>query len=609
MIVPALTAPLPATGMNLDAEPPPARHRWLALVLPIWAALYGLLIAVNFDNLSLFKFHDPDDQLRLQQVRDLLAGQNWFDLHQYRIDAVGGGVPMHWSRLVDVPIAAVMLAARPFFGEQGAELAAMLVVPGLTLLAILSLVGWIASRVLPRTALPMVLIAVAFAVPVIVQILPARIDHHGWQIALALAAVAGLLAVGERQGGWITGAALAAWMAISFEGLPMSAWIIAILALAALAEPRMRPRLVAAMQALALGSVALFAATRGLSDLANHCDAIAPVHLAAFAWGAAAITAAHTLRADSQAVLLAGLAIAAAGAVAIVASVAPQCTSGSFDMLDPVVRRVWYDNVQEGKPILAAEWHLAAQYALPPLIGLAAAVLLAFRSGGEGRRWWVLYTLVLAGALAIGLAVARAASISGVLAAVPLGWLLSQGMMKLRRPPNPLLRMGELVAAAAVLFVILLPVVPVLAIEKLLDGKPGIAEPDSAAAKPCTARPAIAEIAALTPGGILAPLDMGPDILIATGRPVLATGHHRGARAIRLTIDAFSGSPSQARAIMRAKNLRYLAVCPSLKELGVYRQRAPRGFAAQIKAGEVPAWLEPVPMPAASGIMLWRRLD
>lgn len=582
---------------------------WLSLVLPIWAALYGLLIAVNLGRLSQFGFHDPDDQLRLQQVRDLLAGQNWFDLHQYRIDAVGGGVLMHWSRLVDIPIAAVMLAARPFLGQEGAEIAALLVVPGLTLLAVLALVASIAVRVLPRSALPMTLLTVAFAVPTIVQVLPGRIDHHGWQIVLALAAIAGFLEPDERRGGWITGAALATWMAISFEGVALSAWIVAVLAMAALADPRMRARLVAATQALALVSVALFAATRGFVDLSNHCDAIAPVHLAAFLWGAAAITAAHILRPGSRIALVAGLGVAAAGAVAIVAGAAPQCTSGSFDMLDPVVRSIWYDNVQEGKPILASDWPLAAQYGLPPLIGLGVAIRLALRSEGDRRRWWLIYAAVLAGALAIGLAVARAASIPGVMAALPLGWQLSQWLAALRRPPNPLLRAAELMAAAAVIFMVLLPVVPVLIVEKLIgmDSRPKQAA--DAPTGPCAARPARAALAALPPGGILAPLDMGPDFLITTDRSVLATGHHRGARAMRLTIDAFSGAPEDARAIMRAQGLRYLAICPSLQELDLYRERAPKGFAAQLGTGNAPAWLEPVSLPASSGIKLWRRLD
>lgn len=610
MIASAFPQPLEnATAAEAGEEQSPAPRHWLRIVLPVWAALYALLVAVNFAGLSVRKFHDPDDQLRLQQVRDLLAGQNWYDLHQYRIDAVGGGVLMHWSRLVDMPIAAVMLAARPFLGQHGAETAALVVVPALTLLAILALVGWMAARTLPRAALPTALIAVGFAVPVMVQVLPARIDHHGWQIALALAAVAALLVPHERRGGWLTGAALAGWMAISFEGLPLSAWIIAVLALAALVDTGLRARLVAAMQALALVSATLFAVTRGLADLGTHCDAIAPVHLAAFAWGAAAITLANALRPDSRIALLAGLGVAAVGAVAIVAGVAPECTSGSFDMLDPVVRTMWYDNVQEGKPIWATAWHLAAQYALPPLVGLFAAVRLAFASDGKVRRWWMLYALILGGALAVGFVVARAASISTVLAALPLGWQLSRWLAALRRPPNPLLRMAELVGVALVLFVVLLPVVPVLAVEKLLDSDEGFAEPASAPPKPCSARLASSAIAALPRGGILAPLDMGPDILINTDRHVLATGHHRGAKAMRLTIDAFSGSADQARAIMESRELRYLAVCASVQELDLYRKRSPDGFAAQLGAGRIPGWLEPVAMPAASGIQLWRRVD
>lgn len=596
----------------MDAGVGAAREReqrhWVWFVLPIWAALYGLLIAINADVLSHAGWHDPDDQLRLQQVRDLLAGQGWFDLTQYRIDAAGGGVAMHWSRLVDLPIAAVMLVTRPLFGAIGAEVAALVAVPGLTLLAILSLVAWIAARVLPRSALPMALLAVAFAVPVIVQVLPGRIDHHGWQIALALTAMAGFLVADARRGGWITGGALAGRMAISFEGVPMAAWIVAVLALGALLDPRLRARLVAAMQMLALGSLALFAATRGLGDLANHCDAIAPAHLGAFLWGAAAIWIAHVARPDSRIALLIGLAVAAVGAVAIVAGAAPQCAGGSFDMLDPVVRSVWYDNVREGKPILTAEWHLAAQYALPPLVGLIATLRLAGKETGPKRRWWLFYALILLGALAIGLMVARASAISGVLAAIPLGWLLAGWMDALRRPPNPVLRTAELLGLAALIAVVLLPVVPVVVLERLLEVQ-SAADTTPASTAPCTVVPAKAILAALPPGGILAPLDMGPDILLQTNRAVLATGHHRGARAMRLTIDAFSGSRDEARAIMAARGLRYLAICPELSELAQYRKRAPDGLAARLDAGNVPTWLVPVPLPEGTAVRMWRRLD
>lgn len=603
------TVPAGEAGMASENVAPAPAQCLRRFVMPIWAAVYGLIIAMNIGGLSRHEFHDPDDQLRLQQVRDLLAGQGWFDLHQYRIDAAGGGVLMHWSRLVDIPVAGVMLLLRPLFGEAVAEQAALLIVPGLTLLAIMALVGWIAVRALPKGAAPLSVLAVAFAAPVIVQILPARIDHHGWQIALALLAVAGTLDASQRRGGAISGIALAAWMAISFEGLPLSAWFVAVMALTALWDQGERPRLVATVQALAGGSILFFLVTRGLTDLVQHCDAIAPVHLAAFAWGAIAVTAAQAAWPSSRIALVVALGVGGAGALATVVGIAPQCTRGSFEMLDPVVRSFWYDNVHEGKPIFVAEWHLAAQYALPPLIGLIAALRLAWAGCGPVRRWWVSYAALLGGALAISLLVARAASVSGALAVVPLGWLLMRWLSALNRPPNPLLRLGELVAAATVVFITLLPVVPVMAIENLLDDEAGIRKDEPALTIACNARAAQGELAALPPGGILAPLDMGPDLLINSNRSVLATGHHRGAKAMRLTIDAFSGTPEQARAIMDAKGLRYLAICPRVQELDLYQERAPRGFGAQLKQGTVPSWLEPVPMPRAAGFKLWRRLD
>ncbi len=54
---------------------------------------------------------DNDDAMRLVEVRDLLNGQGWFDLMQYRLGPAPGTL-MHWSRFVDLPIAALI----SFFG-------------------------------------------------------------------------------------------------------------------------------------------------------------------------------------------------------------------------------------------------------------------------------------------------------------------------------------------------------------------------------------------------------------------------------------------------------------------------------------------------------------
>ena len=58
--------------------------------------------------------------MRMMQVRGLLHGQGWFDLRQYRLNPPFGA-NIHWSRLVDLPIAGLILALRPLLGGAGAE--------------------------------------------------------------------------------------------------------------------------------------------------------------------------------------------------------------------------------------------------------------------------------------------------------------------------------------------------------------------------------------------------------------------------------------------------------------------------------------------------------
>jgi hypothetical protein len=86
---------------------------FLKRLIPAFALVVFLLLLTSARSIVEHRFPDPDDALRLQQVRDWLGGQGWFDLTQHRLDPLHGGVPMHWSRLVDLPLAGVMLALRP----------------------------------------------------------------------------------------------------------------------------------------------------------------------------------------------------------------------------------------------------------------------------------------------------------------------------------------------------------------------------------------------------------------------------------------------------------------------------------------------------------------
>ena len=63
-----------------------------------WLLMAVLLAIAGFSSVAERQFNEGDDIMRLLQVRDWLAGQSWFDVSQYRIDAPYGA-SMHWSRL------------------------------------------------------------------------------------------------------------------------------------------------------------------------------------------------------------------------------------------------------------------------------------------------------------------------------------------------------------------------------------------------------------------------------------------------------------------------------------------------------------------------------
>jgi hypothetical protein len=87
---------------------------------------------------------------------------------------------------------------------------------------------------------------------------------------------------------------------------------------------------------------------------------------------------------------------------------------------------------------------------------------------------------------------------------------------------------------------------------------------------------------------------------------VVATAHHRAPKALHDVIAAYLASPEAAERIIRGREASYVAFCPSLAEVEIYRKAAPQGLAATLANGKTPAWLRPVPMPQASGLLVWK---
>jgi len=158
-------------------------------VLAAWLLACTILLAISWQRILEFSMPDADDYLRLQQVRDWLGGQSFFDVTQYRIDPPHG-VPMHWSRIVDLPLAGLILLLKPLLGPMLAEHVTVSIVPLLTLGATIGALALIGVRLADRRA-ALIAALLAGATPMLLfHVVPLRIDHHGWQTSCGLFTIA-----------------------------------------------------------------------------------------------------------------------------------------------------------------------------------------------------------------------------------------------------------------------------------------------------------------------------------------------------------------------------------------------------------------------------------
>jgi hypothetical protein len=587
------------TGLQLRQE---IDRHWRRYTLLAWAFLLLWFVWDRWGMIQWLSLGDTDDNMRLAQVRALLNGQGWYDLRQYRLSPPVG-FDIHWSRIVDLPIAGLILLLRPFLGVAEAERLACGIAPLLPLsIAMLGLSATVRRLVSP-VAWPLGIVFLVGLGSAMSMFMPERIDHHGWQLAMLSLTVAGLADPRKLRGGAIVGLSSAVSLNIGLELLPYAAMAGAIITLRWVWDRDEAARLQVYGLALAGGSGIGFVLFASNANQVLRCDALTPVWLSVMVAGGALLFLLARLNPAGRAVRLVLALIAAAVIAGGFAYLFPQCL-GRPEQVSPELARNWLNNVREARPIYKHPFRMAFPIVTLPVIGLIGACLATWRARRSPNiTGWVpvLMFSTFAGLMLLWQARAGpAAQLLAIPGAVALAWIVLPWFIRQRSLPVRVL--GTLAALAVVsgtfagAAIKYLPIDRPSARTKVVNRATGL----------CLTQPAMRPLNRLPKATIFTFVDLGPRLITLTHHDAIAGPYHRNGTAILDVQHAFGRSPDNFRATARKYGATLLLVCPNMAESTVYRARNPGGFYDQLAHGQTPAWLDPVPLPKGSPFRLFR---
>jgi hypothetical protein len=569
-----------------------------ALLIIIWMATVAAQLVAGFGRGNDMS---TDDAMRLVEVRDLLAGQGWFDLTQYRLNPPDG-VVMHWSRLIDLPLAILIRAGEAILPAATAERVAAIVWPTALLLVFLAGVARLAHELADAAAARLALIFAALTGPLLQHFRPGAIDHHNAQLALLIWSLALAVRAPLRpRDAALAGALSAISLAIGLELAPAIVALAGAIALRWIVDGAKAGTATTTFAlTFAATTLALFAATVAPARYAlPACDVLSIVHVVAAGIGGLGLAVLTALPlALPQSRLVGAGALAAALGAALYLSF-PACLDDPFAQLDPRLAALWLAHVTEVRSVVSMLRDLP-QEVLPyyglPAAGLMLGIARCWRDTGEARWSWIIGLIVLATLFVFSLWLVRGAVAANALAVALLPAALTRMSTTPGRRSYLGLSRGALIAALLLNPLSLIAIGAAGARAAAIFG--GTHRPAVLSAGPGTCQQAsdYAPLASLPKGLVLGFIDAGPLLLMTTPHAVLAAPYHRNIKGDGTMLDVLLGPVGAARAQLARLGVDYVAFCPGAPERHIYAAAAPDGLAAALGRGEVPDFLERIPL-------------
>ncbi|KLK92627.1 hypothetical protein AA309_13080 [Microvirga vignae] len=536
--------------------------------------LVTLTAAIKFPSAQLYEsFLDTDDALRIVLVRQLLAGQPWFENIVPRA-LPPHGLDIHWSRLVDGGIAALILMFRTMMSPAGAEAAARFAWPLLWLVPAVIAVLSMARRLGGSAAVIVALLLLFLNPPNFVQFIPGRIDHHNVQIALTLIATACLIF--SDRGRWAAaGAGLAsgAVLGIGFEALPFALLTAAAMGIWWVIVPGRQQHLRSYVLALCVSAVGMHVAqTAPAHWLGTACDALAwNVVAAVLAGGIWILLASFSARlSHARSNRLLALAGAAGLATACFLILRPNCVRGPLADVDPRLWPLFLDHVEEMKPfwtILKFSWLEVTAY-WTPFFGLATLVMMLWNAERRAQPQWVIILTFALVTTTLGVLHVRMSSYAVWFAVPAIAGAAAQVRWIRDRALVPSI-------VAVLLASSLLPAVLVASLET-----------PRSVSRSCSPQTDVRALAGLEPGLVFAHLNLGSAILANTPHSIVVAPYHQMTEGFIAFHEIMEGTPAAAYRRIGELGVQYLAMCVPQKV-----QEA-NNLPTLLANGEIPEWLD-----------------
>ena len=574
------------------------RHpvRWTSIIVLVW--LIGVaLLRGTFGQIG----PDNDDLMRLVQVRDLLAGQSWFDLTQNRLGS--NGTLMHWSRLVDLPLAALMGLFGLISTPETAERLAIGIWPPLTALPLIAGTLYGAKRLGDDAGIAFTAILLVVLLTQHYRFEPGAIDHHNVQFAL-LGCALGLCADRKAPGLMFGFAGLAVALSV---GIGVEVYFFIAVFCGAVAMCWMlwgetyRDQAMGFSAGLVAGALGIFFLTIAPAQYGVvACDAFSLITmLLAVIGGGGLFVAAAVASAKSLSVRFAAMALVGLAGVACMALQAPQCLASPLSNLGPMVTELWLNRVREAISLFALGdmfWTQGMFVLGPQLTALVVLLLMAWR-----RLWPSLVAIALPlmiTSVVLTIVQVRFGYFGAIFAILPMGLWIGAVFAKGRREKE-----------GSVAYI--LPLVLALPFAWAAPGVlfSGDDPAQLAQSETCTSEQAIGHLTPLPQGMVLATTNMSPVILAETEHAVLTGNYHRNLTGITAALQIVTSRPDQAREMLKQQQIDYALFCIEPGEDAATTAYAPEGMLARLQAGETLDGTSAIKTPDEDDNWLLLRVD